>query len=514
MAIDRAGRGRYGALMSPDEPTNRLDRGDARGATGRMTAFRLGVFIAAVALTVTALWRAGNQFLDPQKLAAVPFHGDESVHLSNSDFFDLYFLTRDWHHPKWFRESYAPDQPHWGHYLMGWQLARNRISRPPCQDYDFEATFAENRSAGAVPDVTALLAARRIMGVLGVAAVAVCALVGFAVGRPLTGGLAAILLTANPLFLSSVPRAMLEAPMILACAVAVLLTALVLRYTAATPMNRAWFLVFASIAGGLAVGLASGVKLLGAVTGVLWATAVALLWADPRFRKPEARFRPAIALGIAGLAATALFYFSNPYLCSYPGDRAGQKLGLFGGLAAMFDHAKVREAAQQWGFPDAAIIGPLERIGLTVRRSLLEKTAPPVPETVVVRLASADLPDRTELVSYQTPGSYATIGPRAGIPLDMLLVLSGAAVLVSQAASTYRRTRRVDPVVVPLLWFAITFSATCYWLPLDWDRYYLLFIVAAQFVMAAGLAWPVERFLRLHQSTGAVPRASAHTGSA
>lgn len=474
----------------------------------------VGVFSAAIALTATALWRAGNRFLDPQELAAVAFHGDESVHLSNSDFFDLYFLTRDWHHPKWFREFYGPDQPHWGHYLIGWQLARNRASRPPCKKYDFEATFAENRRAGAVPDLTALLAARRIMGVLGVAAIAACALVGFAVGRPLTGGLAAVLLTANPLFLSSMPRAMLEAPMVLACAVAVLLTALVLRYAAATAMNRAWFLVLVSIAGGLAVGLAAGVKLLGAVTGILWAAAVAHLWADPRFRKPESRFRPAIALGIAGLAATALFYFSNPYLCSYPEDRAGQKLGLFGGLAAMLDHAKVREAAQQWGFPDAAIIGPLERIGLTVRRSLLEKTAPLVPETAVVRLASVNILDRTELVSYQTPGSYATIGPRAGIPLDLLLVLFGATALISQVASTYRRTRRVDPAIVLLLWFAITFVATCYWLPLDWGRYYLLFIVAAQFIMAAGLAWPVERFLLLSQSTGAVPQASARTGSA
>jgi len=460
------------------------------------------IWTAAAVLGCAALLNGGRRFLDDESLLRVPFHADESLHLAQADLFDLFFRQRDWHHPKWFDDYYGPDQPHWGHYLLGWQLRRRGLARPACQFYDFDDTFAGNRRAGAVPSVESLLAARQLMGVLAMGTLAGFVLLGFATGRPLTGAIAANLLAANFLFEYCMSRAMLEAPLVFGCTTTVLLATLAwrcLRSDSRWSVTTGYVLV---VLVGLALGVVTGTKLLGGVAAVFWVLLMASLWAEPSMRSRRRWRRPLIGMVLAGLVAWPLFYLTSPYLFSYPNRQVNVRRGLFGGIRSMLDHAAVRQVALQWVFDDSAIINAAHRVRLTVSKIFLRRPRPQFPAAGDSSGDDASsqpfvgIKDSDESNIFQPPGSYATIGRRAWIPWDALLAVVGLAALGRRLWRHYLATERIGPDIVLLGWFGVTLVATCLWLPLDWDRYYLLCLSASQLVVAEGVAAPVEWLLR------------------
>jgi Flp pilus assembly pilin Flp len=460
------------------------------------------IWTVAATLGCVALRSGARRFLDAESLMRVPFHADESLHLAQADLYDLFFLRRDWHNPKWFDDYYGPDQPHWGHYLIGWHLSRRGLARPVCQFYDFDITFAENRQAGAVPSARSLLAARQLMGLLAMGTLAGIVLLGFATGHPLVGAIAANLLAANFLFQYSMSRAMLEAPLLFGCTATVLLAVLAWRGLRSTSRGAVAIGYALIVPVGLALGMVAGTKLLGGVTAVFWVLLMASLWAEPALRTRRLWKRPVIGVVLAGLVALPFFYLTNPYLFSYPNKQAGARLGLFGGIKSMLDHAAFRQAAQQWIYDESAIIDPTRRIKLTLAKIFVSRVPPRFP--TASNLAEGDLPampfagleDSGKGDIFQPPGSYATIGRRAWIPWDALLALVGLGFLGFRAVRHYRARARLEPGIVLVLWFGVTFVATCWWLPLDWDRYYLLGLSAAQLLIAAGIVAPVEWLLQ------------------
>jgi hypothetical protein len=308
--------------------------------------------------------------------------------------------------------------------------------------------------------------------------------------------LAALLLAGNSLFIVSCTRVMLDAPLILACTLTILVTALTVRILNRGEPLRIWPARLMAVVAGAAIGAAVSVKLLGGITGILWAASMALFWLVPDVRRKGNLARSVILMGLAALVATALLYGCNPYLWSYPGQDARARLGLFQGIGSMLHYAKAREAAQQWGFPEAAVVeGLMQRIGLTLRRSLVGRSPDAELRNTGLKLEALMSDPAPEKVVYQVPGKYATIGRWLLIPVDLVLAGLGVLVLGAHVLRRYLSARQIDPAAVVVLWCILAFLSTWYWLPMDWDRYYLLPVTAVQFLIAAALSWPLERLL-------------------
>ena len=432
------------------------------------------VWALGIALSAWAVCGPGLQLASDERLGETCFHGDEAFGLAQTYFFDLYFLDRDWHDQRWFDDYLSLDQPHIGHYLLGWGLYRAGLARPPNKLYDFGLDRKGNLDEGRVPSDEALLAARKVMASFGAATIGLVALLGLVAGRPLTGALAAWLLSQNELFVVAVSRAMQDAPLLAFTSAATVLLIAGFRLISGSSLGRKIGGLVVLVPAGICSGLAMGSKLNGLIS-LAFAVLVALLILLQGGAKTWYR-RLWLCAGMYGFTvvpALATFYWTHPYLCSYPQGESRPRVGLARGLRDLITWRAVISAGQREEY-SARAIPP----GLAAHARM-----------VGARAFAVDPGHTADGVTY------ATLARLTGLRLDGLLYAGGGVLLLASAMGSYRLRRQVAPPLLVLLWALFSAAAVTFWIPLDWDRYYLPIIVPAQLLIAAGLAAPLEWWL-------------------
>lgn len=149
--------------------------------------------------------------------AGIPFHPDESTQLYMSADFDS--LAAPWT-MAWSPQPQDAQRQHYRmidaaltRYLLG--LGRAVAGLPPLPaDWDWAASWEQNRQAGALPAPDLLLAGRLATTLLLPFSLLFIYMLGRNSGRPLAGLLAALLLGTNALTLLHARRAMAEGPLL------------------------------------------------------------------------------------------------------------------------------------------------------------------------------------------------------------------------------------------------------------------------------------------------------------
>lgn len=207
----------------------------------------------------------------------------------------------------------------------------------------------------------------------------------------------------------------------------------------------------ASLVGlGALAGLCISTKLNGAVSCLFVGLSVPLVAVLQRDRSVPLPVASLVLGSIASVVVCAgLFYLLNPVLWSDPWGE-GQKILAFWERHMEFQRERW-EGMGGRGAPDLS-----SRVGLVWERGFLR--------------------DEPLCATFGIPGGWVA-------------ALFGLAVLSL-------RSYRGDPAVrarcvVVLVWVGVTVVATTVWLPLDWDRYYFVFVACMALAEAAVIAWLV-----------------------
>lgn len=447
--------------------------------------------VATLLLCAAALGWAWHRCRAITRLDATPFFPDESWVLYHTRFYDLFFLQRDFEHPLWFDPMDGPDQPRITFYLVGaWLHAAGLLHHTNPRRWDWDASWQANVASGALPDETVLRAARDAAAAIDFAAIAAVVLFAWAIGHPLAGALAAVLIAGARLTHQTFGLVGQDAPMLLFATLTLAGVALLFRRlpARATPAAAVAFGVLIGLTSALAV----GAKLNGALAPIVAGLALALAaaWALLRCRRPRAAALLVITLVIAALTGALTLKYTDAFFFSQPRDGSAPPNGLTGGLRKMLNHRRMLFVGQQWKYPEEAVIaGPLGRAALVLERTL---TGP------------RDFRER--LRPGVVRANYATLGRIGPVPLDAAFALAGLLALAAPTMTAFRRRQWPAPGVVLLLWIAAAFGVTAALIPLDWDRYYLPLWWPLQILIAVGAIASARTLLNAART--ALPRAT------
>jgi hypothetical protein len=397
-------------------------------------------------------------------IGRVAFWPDESHWIHSSLFFEAFFhrhAVPDF----WKQDYWTLTQPPVTRYTIalgrlagGYGIAD--LNRP----WRFYVGDAENIANGALPAPGLLWWSRLPMAILATVSVLILfQLVTRAAGR-VAGYVLVLLLALNPYMYRTLCRAMSEAPL-LAC---LMLFALVadsalglwqgaaggqhLPSTTLRPTVASFFLM-GSIAGLGAAAKLNGFAIVPA--GVVLCVLAAMTHHGNLSR--QARLGFILSASALLLLGTALvFVVVNPYLYADP----------LGRTRAMFDQRLGEMQIQLSLYPEAAISGHAARVGLIFRRIL------------------------------ESDAALSFTGARF---VNSLLCAIGASVLLRQVWAWFRGGAEGGTSMVILL-VAATTATPALFTPLDWERYYLLPVIAATVCIATGIATLITRLALLWRS--------------
>lgn len=438
-----------------------VDSTARNGTTGLRS--RLLMTATVLGLATAGMFRFGWD------LKAEPQFADEWAYYAQSFYGPLWWEGR-WNEPAWF-DLAAIDLPPLPKYAIAASLVLDGKRLPPREASD--SWYANiNRRFGTIDDLSIARRPSVIFGVLGVVATYSIGLTA-ADGR--VGLLAALLLTANPLYATLARRAMSDVPteaLSLSClAVGLASWRAILSGRSGASSWTGW-----SLGAGALSGLAILSKLsggLGLMTLAAWATLALIV---PRFGWLR-RLGLVTATVVAGAVGYLVFVAGNPVLVSRPelparaseGAKQLATEGLLGRTRLLVDHRLAVGRDQSIGFAEYALNGPLEK---------------------------------AKVVAAQGFGRFGPFGPRPtdstqrydlkqdwGAVVWLPLVTGGLVVLASRGHSERRAG------LPPLSWalavqFAVALATVGAFLPLAWDRYHIALqpvsaLLAAVAVMAA-----------------------------
>jgi len=402
--------------------------------------------LPALVFAVSAIWLVARVELDP---GARGFHVDEAHKIAEARFFYLFFVEGDFGHPAWRADFFARTNPPVGKYLFGAVLA---ASGHPVRDGDLQDAFMRHwrrpeALRAEVPD--AQLRVVRTTSALCAALVVLLVFTGArAAGGSGAGLVAAALLLGNGLFLDAARLGMTDTLLLATLALVVPVTLRAWR-SLARPREAA---VFAVGVPGLAIALAAGVKLNGALSGLVFGASLILLAASARTAvRRRSTLGALAAVGLAGALSLVLFVAMNPFLWHAP------VASLWNVWIAYGDW--MRGLQIDPGFP---LLG-LEQRALTALHS-----------------------------GFQSPRLLAVRG--LGGAGTFLLASGFVCGLLALAAHAVRGARgggsdgRGAAGTVLLVWALFLLAGMSLWAPLDWDRYALPPYLGLAAVTGVGLA--------------------------
>jgi 4-amino-4-deoxy-L-arabinose transferase-like glycosyltransferase len=346
-----------------------------------------------------------------------------------------------------------------GKYLMGASLRLREeslaSSLAAVRWSTYDRPIIASMASGQIPPVNVLVSARLPMAILGAAT----CLVVFAIGKTAWGTraglIAAALLALNPLMLTCCRRAMIDAPAIFFSSLAILLCARLPAVSGNHVLVRACGI-------GAAIGLALASKLNALATAAACLAIIVLI--PPR---GGAGVRRLAAAGIAAIVAAAVFVAVNPYLYADPVGRAWSML--------------------TFRYYEPVIVSLGAKAALVARRVLLGETDP-------------------------TGTTYLTLRSLVGLPLEWALIPAGCAALAGSIRRVTDAGRSNAAGLAVLVWWGATLAAIVWWLPQDWERYYLPALPPTILIAARGLdrllgLLPPGKANRLRRDPSPRPRA-------
>jgi hypothetical protein len=363
------------------------------------------------------------------------YFADENDWAFRTYFFRLAFFDQNFSHPRW-GEHDGIDHPHVAEFLIAASFLAHHEPIP--------AVPAQNQAWMQFTDVPygdRLAVARLPSAVLGAATAVVVGWIGWVLTARVAGGLFAGLSYAfHPLALECQTRAMSDASVGFFTCMAVLFTAVTLRFGPAVTWGR----VAAAAVAAAAAGLAVGSKLTGVVALVTTCGtfAAAITWAYLS-GGPRAGRWAALAASACLLAAVTTIV-ANPSLYTHPVNR----------FAEMIQHRWAVSRAQQEHWPDLRLDGPASRV------EALER-----------------------YLSWDYPGEAAHPINGLRIPLG----ICGLAYLALHPTVAARRRSGPPPHLTVLIWTAVLAGLLLPTLPLDWARYFLPFVQCWEVLTACGV---------------------------
>jgi 4-amino-4-deoxy-L-arabinose transferase-like glycosyltransferase len=391
-----------------------------------------------------------------------PF-ADESAYYSQSYFARLYAEGR-WNDPAWLTYP-AFDLPPLPKYLIGAALAADGIKTPGPRE---AFAWYRNTSMQWFEPAGALTVARLPSVLLG--AVGCLAVYGLGVlvsGRAL-GVVAALLLTANPLYRLLARRAMSDMP----CEAFLLLTLLLGLLVWSRMLAGRWSFTGTIVGAGSGVcaGLSLSCKLSGSLSLMVLATWVVLAIALTGPSKRSLGFAVSMLLAVA--AASVTLVALNPFLTAHPTSRVPQ-------VIPEIEKASVLERARR-----------MADLRLEVARGQKD---------LFPHNALWTASDKASSAAVQGFGRFGPFGPShsdstrrydAAQDWGALIWLPWTALGAVWAFLQGRTQWRAG--VPPTSWallvqFVVTLAVVTAYLPMAWDRYFLS-VQAPASLMAAGAA--------------------------
>jgi hypothetical protein len=405
----------------------------------------LGEGILAVAVLIAGLRVFGDA------AGRVEFHGDESVAIAATPYFEYLFLRRNVTRAEWGDNYTTHSHPMVSRYIMGgwlWFQGYNLRQLPPA--YKWSLSRDANRREGRIPDESLLAQARAPMVLSAAGAVSLLYVLGRVLAGPLAGLTTAVVVLASPLAQEYLVRARPDPPLAFFLILALLLGVLGARRGPDGGLSIGW-----ALAVGLALGLAVASKLpalmsLAAVLG--WGMLVGLLAAarthDSHDRSPRTRLARAWAASrawaLALVVAAGLFVLSNPHLYPNPVAHTTHMLSL------RLDE----QESDQRRYPWRAFRTLLEQASFVLRGSLAS-------------------------------GTFA--GSR-GVPAEALLATVGAAVLLATTCRDWRRTGRAPAAGLVLVTATTYFIGTTALIAVTYDRYLVIPLLFGALLSGLGVS--------------------------
>jgi hypothetical protein len=385
-----------------------------------------------------------------------PFDLDEAHKLSESYYYHLYFETGEWRHPDWHADFYARTNPPVAKYVFGAALAAAglHVHDRALQD-EFERLWRTPPALREhVPDAM-LRVTRRVSAAYGAGSVALLVGVGWSVAGPLAGLLAGLLLLTVPTFAGNARLGLTDSILVFHLLLTLPATLWAAR-TLRRPRSTGRTVLLAVALPGVAIALAVGSKLNGALTGPLYGLGLlAAAVAEPG----ELGRKRLVARALLATAATALVAFGVLVLLD-PTLHSG---------------------------PVAELRAALVDFGDWVTKQQLD----PGPPLLSFR-------ERVAYVGFFTLRSPALLLPHLAGALGGPVMVAGFCLGLARLAARFvpardgnvARGEHTSPGdgAIALVWIACVLFGVTAWIPVAWDRYVLPPSAAVALGVALGLA--------------------------
>jgi len=284
------------------------------------------------------------------------------------------------------------------------------------------------------PPKEVLYFSRLAIALFGIFTCLLIYLIGKTVFGVLTGTASALILAYNPLMLTSGRRAMSDMPSVFFMAASIVVIIIFYRHLMA---HRFVKVLIYSLLIGFCIAFAAGTKLSGGLSMIIFALfCVAAGIIESIQNGFSQRFKIILtSLLISAAVSFSLFVAINPALYNNPIRR----------VAGIIEANAQMSSYQQQFFSSNALISFKDKFISVFRKVLL-------------------------------PPNYVTLGNIFKIPLDLMFFVFGFLMLIYNEITGYRKNRVLSDRFIIITWVVVVFCGIIYWIPLDWDRYYLSLI--------------------------------------
>jgi hypothetical protein len=417
----------------------------------------LGGKIAALLLVLCAFGFLGFQLF--ASLDQEPFHGDESWWLFYGRFF-RHAIHLDFANPEW-TEEYGIDQPSLGKLTLGFaEWIAGKLDDLPRGRWDFIATPEWNEATGRLPRPDVLYVGRATSALFALLAAAAAFRIASRISGLFAGALTVGLLAANALFVRCGRRAMPDMEFLFFVLLgADFILRFVRRLNAEEWGKAAWMALGVAVCGFAA----TATKLNGAIVFAVFAAAGAYVFVHGLFSGSLEWPKSALAL-LSPVAAPAIGFFLfalvNPPVLESPIEGSRRMVSW-----------RLQTASSQ------SLVDP-SRVSDTGPPSLGDKAA---------------MVWKRTLQGARSEGNFTTLGRADVFSFDFILFVVGLVALGASELVSWVSEKLPTARGVAVIFIAASLTATAYWLPVDWDRYYLLAIPA----IALGCAFAPGELLRV-----------------
>ena len=400
------------------------------------------------------------------------FHGDESGWISSANYYtNLLYLKGDCQRQKWECKGCGPWgslNPHLGKWIIGTFLKVYVPQQEPVffNLYEFGTTLDENIKIGSVPPHQILLAARMVSAVFGV----LCGLLIFSIGyfsnNKWVGGLAALLLLGNPVFISLSTHALTDVYFNFFLLCGCLSSIFLLQ------RRQGRDILWVSCIYGCFAGLASSVKITGLLLAGLHVVLI-ILYLKMTYRLS---MKNAIHnLAVFSFSALIIIYLLNPYFWPDFGEIKGEQvIKEVKTIYIELKTGKLKVEEMQEKYPQLSNLSrPLEFPNMFIRWNKLMdsqlKLDPSTWQGNRLRVFHENL-----FIKYST------------FPLEWCFFCIGMFFYGRNIVNAFYN-RQPNVSLSPFLYFIVNYIFILALMKLNWERYYLPAIIASKLIVAVGI---------------------------